>query len=176
VLSTLALLATGALLEWPELRARLIGGYGTTVVTAHLWSAALFVVAPVLALALSHRPLLHDLHRRLTLRGPWPGTWRKSHIALSFAGGLVLTLSGVALWADDYVSRGVWDLSRTGHVVFTVLIAVAIPIHLFKARERMAKVLREWLGLAPPPPHVVPAPPHEAAPEQELERRNGSEG
>ncbi len=176
VLATLALLATGALLEWPELRARLIGGYGTTIVTVHLWSSAIFVAAPVLALVLSHRTLLHDLQRRMTLRGPWPGPWRKIHIAVSLAGGLVLTVSGVVLWVDDYVSRSVWDLSRTGHVVFTVVIAAAIPIHLFKARERMAKVVREKLGLAPTLPHVLPAPQAEAERERELERRNGSEG
>jgi len=149
VWATLVLLATGALLEWPELRGRVIGGYGTTIVNAHLWAAVVFLAAPVLALALSYRTLLGDLRHRLTQRGPWPGRWRKTHIGVSLVGGLVLSASGIALWADDYVSRGLWDLSRIGHVAFTVVLAAALPIHLVYERRRIVVRLREMVGLAP---------------------------
>lgn len=151
VLATFVLLATAALLEWPELRARVIGGYGATVVSVHLWAAVVFMAAPVLAIGLAARKLLDDLRHRLTLHGPWPGRWRKTHIVVSIVATLVLSASGIVLWADDYVPRGLWDLSRTGHVVFTVVIAAALPIHLVYERRRIVGRMREAVGLAPGP-------------------------
>ena len=153
VLATFVLLATAALLEWPELRARVIGGYGATVVSVHLWAAVVFMAAPVLAMALASRKLLDDLRHRLTLHGPWPGRWRKTHIVLSIVATVVLSASGIALWADDYVPRGLWDLSRSGHVVFSVVIAAALPIHLVYERRRIVGRLREMVGLGAEPGH-----------------------
>jgi cytochrome b subunit of formate dehydrogenase len=51
VILSLVLIATGLVIEFPELRARLVGGYGMQILQVHLWLGWAFMAAPALALA-----------------------------------------------------------------------------------------------------------------------------
>lgn len=147
--ATLLLLGTGLLLEFPELRARFVGGYGTRIVTIHLWAGAAFAGIPLLALAISYRGLLEDLRRRLGPPDPWG--FRKSHIVVSLGAGFLLSLTGLILWRDTLFPVSVGDGSRWIHLALTVVIAVEIPVHLFAARRKIRQRVREWLGREEPP-------------------------
>ena len=69
----LLLLASGLLLTEPDLRAKLVGGYGREIMEIHLWSGWVFLGAPLLALALAPHPLLRVrwLNRSRSRRRQW---------------------------------------------------------------------------------------------------------
>lgn len=64
-LSGLALLGTGLLIQWPELRARVLGGYGRELGLLHDQAAIAFLAAPALAVALSGSALVREASARL---------------------------------------------------------------------------------------------------------------
>lgn len=148
-LASILLLATGLLLEFPELRGLSIGGYGSRVISIHLWAGAVFALAPLAAILLAGRPLLEDLRRRLGPPDPW--RWRKSHITGSIIMVTVFTVSGIILWGDDWFPLALIDVSSTAHVALTVVISVSLPIHLIVARRKMLARAKEMLGLAESP-------------------------
>ncbi len=147
--ATLALLATGFLIQLPDLRARLIGGYGRELADVHLWLGWTFVAAPLLALAAATRPLLADLGRRLGAAEPW--SWRKVHVAITLVAGALLALSGIALWVPCSLPIGLLDASSEVHVWATWVFAASLPVHLAAARRQLVERARRALGGAPPP-------------------------
>jgi cytochrome b subunit of formate dehydrogenase len=152
VLATLVLLATGLLIEWPDLRARVIGGYGRQLADIHEWASVVFIAAPLLALALAARPLLADLRRRL---GPPDGvTWRKVHIVSTLGFGILLVVTGAVLWIDREVRMplAVFDSCLWLHDAATWVLLASIPVHIFAARRKIVGRSLELLGRAPPPP------------------------
>jgi cytochrome b subunit of formate dehydrogenase len=136
VVTSLVLLASGLLLEFPDLRARVVGGYGREIARVHNWLGLAFVVAPALALAIAPRLLVRDL--RLNLSLPAGLTWPGLHMLLTLVFSLLLAVSGVFLWVD-------WDLPLTAldamlevHIVVTWLLVASILAHLFAARRAIA--------------------------------------
>jgi cytochrome b subunit of formate dehydrogenase len=145
--SALALLATGLLLGAPDLRARLLGGYGREIAAWHDVGACAFLTAPVLALALAARPLVIDLRTRL---GPPDGlTWRKVHIALTLALSTLLSGSGLVLWGGAEVPMAIYDGALGLHVAAAWALALALPLHLVAARRKLAARVREILRGGP---------------------------
>jgi cytochrome b subunit of formate dehydrogenase len=147
--TTLLLLATGLLLEFPELRRFATGGYAIRLVSLHSWSGVAFALAPVAALALAGRALIGELLRRLGPPDPW--RWREYHLAGSIAATGALSASGVLLWIGDaWLPIGLWDASRGVHVAAGWAIAVSLPLHLVAARHKIRARIRAELGLAEP--------------------------
>jgi cytochrome b subunit of formate dehydrogenase len=146
--TSLLLVASGLLIEWPDLRSRLVGGYGQEIAEWHLWLGLAFAGAPLLALAVRARRLLGDL--ALRLGPPYPFGWKKLHIAASIALSALVTASGLVLWLDPPLPRAAWDAALWTHIVTAWAITVAIPVHLVVARRRIVQVVRVWLGLEPP--------------------------
>lgn len=149
-LVVLLLIATGVLLYSPELRSAAIGGYGQRILDLHLWAGVVFGVAPIVAAVLVGRALLEDVRRRLGPPDPWG--WRKTNIVLSLAASVILVLSGVAIWFDDALPRAWGEPLHWLHDALTVVLIVALPIHISMSRRKIVSRVREWLGLAPPPP------------------------
>lgn len=148
-LASLVLVATGFLIGWPDLRARIVGGYGRQLLDVHNWSGVLFMVAPALALAFSLRPLWSDLVRRLGPAGP--GLWKRSHIAGSVIASFALSVSGILLWVDWDLPLAVLDASLAVHMWLAWLFAVVIPIHIVVSRRKIrARLMPPW-GAAPHP-------------------------
>jgi cytochrome b subunit of formate dehydrogenase len=160
--TTLVLLATGFLIQWPDLRARLVGGYGRELADVHVWMGWAFVAAPVLALPLAARPLLADLRRRLHRQEPL--SWRKAHVAITLAACAVLTLSGIALWVPLSLPVGLLDASVEAHVWATWAVTLSLPVHLVVARRKIAERVRVLLGGEPPPLFEFADDPDEKSP------------
>jgi cytochrome b subunit of formate dehydrogenase len=148
-LAALVLLATGALLTWPDLRARVIGGYGRETLDVHLWLGWVMLATPALLL-LAARPIWRDLLRRL---GPPDGiTWRKINIVLSIVAGVLLAVTGVMLWLDLGLSISVIDAALLVHDVLSWLILAALVVHVAAAWQKAVVRTREILGLESEPP------------------------
>jgi len=143
-LASLVLLATGFLLEFPDLRARVVGGYGLWISNVHLWSGAAFAAAPVLALAATARPLWRDLRRRLG--PPGPRGWRELHIVLSLASAFLLAVSGLVLWVAQDLPLPLEDACLEVHLIFTWVLAISLPLHLVAARAKIAAFFRGRSG------------------------------
>jgi cytochrome b subunit of formate dehydrogenase len=141
-LATLVLIGTGLLLQMPDWRARLVGGYGRQLAEIHEWAGAVFVAIPLLALTRAARPLLRDTRRRLGPPDPW--SWKKLHIVLSLAGGLLLGTTGIVLWFDRAFPLVLLDLSLELHAVLTWVFLAMLAVHLVAARRKMAGKIREW--------------------------------
>lgn len=136
--TSLVLIATGLLIEWPDLRARLIGGYGLQLSAAHRWTGAVFALAPVLAAAVAGRPLVRDLQSRL---GPGDRlSWRRAHAVGTGLLTLLLAGTGAVLWVAPDVSLAILDATAQVHLVSTWLVIASLPVHLFAARLRIASV------------------------------------
>lgn len=145
--TALALLATGTLLGAPDLRARILGGYGREIAEWHDIAAWGFLAAPVLALALAGRPLALDARTRL---GPPDGvTWRKLHLVLTLALTALLAASGAVLWAGADTPALVYDGALELHVAASWALALTLPVHLAAARHKLAARVRERLRGGP---------------------------
>jgi cytochrome b subunit of formate dehydrogenase len=142
--ATLALLATGLFLEFPELRSVAVGGYGHRIASIHLFAGASFVVLPLVALALARSALIEDLRLRLGPPDPW--RWRKSHIVSSLVAVTLLSLSGIVMWTDERLPSAVGDAARLAHVALTVLIGASLCVHLVVARRKIVARVRRSLG------------------------------
>ena len=151
--AVLALLASGWMIGDPDLRGRLVGGYGREILRVHLWVGWVLLAAPVLALTLAARPLLRDAARRLGPPDPF-WAWRKVHLAATTALSAALCASGVLLWADVELPRGWLDATLAVHLSATWALAASIPLHLFMARGKIAARAGELLGRSPPPLHT----------------------
>jgi cytochrome b subunit of formate dehydrogenase len=148
-LTSLGLIATGALIHWPELRLQVLGGYGLALASWHEWTGFAFMAAPLVSLALAARPLARDLSGRLA--APGPAGWRKLHIGLTLALTFALSLSGVALWLQEHLPPEAADLALEAHIWASWAIALSLPIHLLAARAKIVEILAVRLGLRPPP-------------------------
>jgi cytochrome b subunit of formate dehydrogenase len=136
VVTSLVLLATGFLLEFPDLRARVVGGYGREIARVHNWVGLAFVVAPALVLAVAARPLVRDLRLRLSLSGGL--TWPKLHILATLVFSALLVVSGFFLWVDWDLPLAVLDAMLEVHIVVTWLLVASILLHLLAARREIA--------------------------------------
>jgi cytochrome b subunit of formate dehydrogenase len=149
VVATLVLLATGFLIQWPDLRAQVVGGYGRELAEVHVWMGWAFAAAPALALALASRPLLDDLGRRLGSQEPL--SWRKAHVVITLVAGALLTLTGIALWVLGALPVALLDASLEVHIWATWVLAISLPVHLVVARRKIVERVRVALGGEPPP-------------------------
>lgn len=148
VATTLVLLATGFLIQWPDLRAFLVGGYGRELADVHVWMGCAFAGAPALALALAPRPLLADLGRRLGSSEPL--SWRKAHVVITLVAGALLTVTGIALWMPGSTPVALLDASVEVHIWTTWVVAISLPVHLVVARRKIVERVRIALGGEPP--------------------------
>ena len=144
-LAVLVKVVSGLLLTEPDLRARLVGGYGREIMEIHLWSGWVFLGAPLLALALAARPLLRDLRRRL---GPPGGiTWRKIHIVVTLSLGISLSVSGVLLWLDLGLPLAFSDLMLDVHDLLIWAVIAVLSAHLVAARRKILRRTRQIFGV-----------------------------
>ena len=143
-LSVLVKVASGLLLTEPDLRAKLVGGYGREILDIHLWSGWVFLGAPLLAIALAARPLLRDLQWRLGR--PDGITWRKIHIVVTLSVGIILSLTGVLLWLDLGLPLAFTDPMLEVHDVLIWVVIAALSAHLVAARRKILVRTRQLLG------------------------------
>jgi len=147
-LAAIALLVTGALLAWPDVRAAVLGGYGRETLDVHLWAGWITIGLPALVL-LAARPIWRDLVRRL---GPPDGiTWRKINITLSLVAGVLLAVTGVLLWLDLGLSLAAIDAALFIHDALSWLILGALVVHIVAAWRKTVVRTQEIFGLESEP-------------------------
>ena len=137
--ATLALLATGVLIEFPELRGLLLGGFGRQVAELHSSAGIAFLAAPALALVVAGRALLGEARRRLV--GPVVAV-RKAHVGTTLATGVLLAGTGVLLWFDRALSTPVLDATVAIHVVSAWALVGDLVLHLVAVVARRVRVSR----------------------------------
>ena len=144
-LAVLVKVASGLLLTEPDLRAKLVGGYGREIMEIHMWSSWFFLGAPLLALALAARPLLRDLRRRLAR--PNGITWSKLHIVVTLSAGIILSLTGVLLWVDLELPHAFVDPMIELHDLLIWVVIAALSVHLVAARRKILLRTHRLLGV-----------------------------
>ncbi len=147
-LTALVLIVTGIPLWDPDLRARLLGGYGREILEVHLWFGWVFVVAPLLAAFAAARPLLRDMARRFGPPDP-PYAWRKVHILSTLVLTFLLSASGVLLWSDLEMPLVLLDAGSEVHLIATWVLLGLIPVHILFSRRKIVARTREILGRVP---------------------------
>ncbi len=143
-LLTVALIGTGLLITYPDLRGQLIGGYGLQLANWHRTAAIAFLVAPVLALALAPFSLARELPQRL--RVSQSNVWRRAHLLSFLVTFVALAVSGGLLWFEVELSSAVADVARGVHDTATWIVIVALPVHLYAARRKIAYRTASLLG------------------------------
>jgi len=122
------LLASGLLIQLPDWRARLVGGYAWWVASVHEWTGVAMLVLPLLAIARGPREALATLTRRLRRRNQL--RMHAAHLLFTVASAVVFTVTGFVLWFQQHVPAVVADVSVELHVAFTYALLVAIPLHV----------------------------------------------
>lgn len=143
--TAIVLMITGVFLTLPDLRARMIGGYGREILDLHLWAGWLLLAAPPLALLLGRRDLLAALRERLTDGR----AWRRFHMASVLIAGFVLAATGIALWLDLELSRALADLVSNTHELLSWFVIAELGAHVVVARRKTFERARRLLGLSP---------------------------
>ncbi|HET9063000.1 MAG TPA: cytochrome b/b6 domain-containing protein [Candidatus Binatia bacterium] len=143
--TAIVLMVTGVFLTLPDLRARLIGGYGREILDLHLWAGWLLLAAPPAALLLGHRDLLVALRERLSDGR----TWRRFHMASVLIAGFLLGLTGVVLWLDLELSRTLADLVSNVHEWLSWFVIAELCVHVVAAWRKTYERTRMLLGFAP---------------------------
>lgn len=139
--TTLVLLASGALLQAPDLRAGLVGGYGREVSLVHRVAGVLFVVVPLAVLLRAARPLARDALRRL--RPPDPLAWRQVHLALSLGITPLLVVTGLLPWLGDRIPTAVGDVALEAHAALAWMFLAMLAAHLLAVRRKLGARLRD---------------------------------
>jgi len=140
----LGLVATGLLIQFPDLRARFIGGYGRTVAWLHEWSGVGMLVVPLLALMLAPAMAWETVQLR---------SWRRdklwihaANLWFTIVSGIVFVVSGFLLWFQQGLPDPVIDWSYVFHDIFSYVLYVMIPLHILVSLGRTVRNLRARLG------------------------------
>jgi cytochrome b subunit of formate dehydrogenase len=141
----IVLMVTGVFLTLPDLRARVIGGYGREILDIHLWVGWVFLATPPVALLLGRRDLLAALRERLS-EGR---AWRRAHMASVVIAGFLLGLTGIVLWLDLELSRTLADLVSNVHEWLSWFVIAELCVHVVVAWRKTYERTRMLLGLAP---------------------------
>jgi len=140
----LGLVGTGLLIQFPDLRARFVGGYGQTVAWWHEWAGVAMLVLPVLWFALAPSAAWDTIVLR---------SWRRDKLALhavnlwfTIVSGVVFVVTGFLLWFQRTLPDSVIDWSYVLHDVFSYALYVMIPVHIVISLGRTLRNLRARLG------------------------------
>lgn len=139
------LMVTGVFLTLPDLRARWIGGYGRQILEWHLWAGWVYLAAPPVALLLGRRDLLLALRERLS----GDRAWRRFHMTSVVLAGFLLSVTGVLLWLDVEMSRGLADLVSDTHEWLSWFVIAELGVHVIAAWRKTLERARWLLGFAP---------------------------
>ncbi len=140
----LALVGTGLLIQFPDLRARFVGGYGQTLAWWHEWTGVAMLVLPVLWFVLAPSAAWDTIVLR---------SWRRDKLALhavnlwfTIVSGTVFVITGFLLWFQRTLPDPVIDWSYVLHDVFSYALYVMIPVHIVISLGRTLRNLRARLA------------------------------
>ena len=137
-LTTIALIGTGFLITYPDLRAQFVGGYAMQLAEWHRWTAVAFMAMPIAWAVKTPAGLMNTV--RWHFRTRWLGHWRRIHYGISLVAAAILVVTGAVLWVDpDTMSRTVLDGTITAHVGATWVVLLMLPAHVLIAGFRIVR-------------------------------------
>ncbi len=151
----LVLIATAIPIQFPDLRAWLIGGYGRTIATVHEWAGVAMLALPVVVFAAKPHAALETISIR---------SYRREHLRFhafnlwfTLVSGVVFIVTGFVMWFPTRLPHLLTDTSTDVHGWLSYVLYVMIPLHLMVASGRTWEVFRDWLTAraAGPYPHEI---------------------
>jgi hypothetical protein len=146
----LVLTATGLLIQFPEWRASLLGGYGTLLSATHRWCSVVFGVLPILMVLWIGPWLWRDAWKNASRRNGRP--IRRGNLIAAMAGAVGFVGTGAILWWDPPgAPRALFDVSLLIHRVLTYGGLAVLVAHLFWIRRLLwakARVAMAWRPVA----------------------------
>ena len=133
-LLTLALIATGFLITYPDLRAELIGGYALQLSKLHRSSALLYLGIPTLIFVTAPLAVGRNIGWRV-----WSidrSRWQQVHLRCYLLAVVAVILSGALMWLDIQWSPAILDATAAVHLGASWLIVASIPLHLATIARR----------------------------------------
>ncbi|MFQ5352002.1 MAG: cytochrome b/b6 domain-containing protein [Candidatus Binatia bacterium] len=138
----LVLIFSGLPIQFPDLRAKLIGGYGSSIAAVHEWTGVAMTVLPVLAFAVAPSRAFETIRLR---------SWRRDDFGLhavnlwfTLVSGAVFIISGLLMWFPASMSDAVLDVSAELHRAFAYVLYAAVPLHLISSRVRIVASVSGW--------------------------------
>jgi len=139
------LIASAIPIQFPDLRASLIGGYGRSFATVHEWAGVAMLTLPVIVFGATPRRALETIwirsYRRDHLR------WHAINLWFTLVSGLLFIVSGFLMWFPGRLSDAVVDTAADVHSTFSYVLYIMVPLHLIIASKRTWQVLRDWAGV-----------------------------
>ncbi len=140
--AALALLLTGTLIAFPDLRSIVLGGYGNQLHDIHIWSGWTFVSVPLLGFIYKRKEIAAHLRRRL--RPGRQNQLRRVHLAGSLACGTLFGITGLVMWWEAGVPLIVLDALLEVHIWLAWLMGFALLTHLYSARRGILGRTRQF--------------------------------
>lgn len=154
----LVLTATGLLIQFPDWRAAVLGGYGMLMSSIHHWCGVVFGALPVVLMLLIGPWLWRDSWKRASRRKGRAVRRGNLIAALVGAGGFVGT--GAILWWDPPgAPRALFDVSLLIHQVLTYVGITVLVAHLIWIRRLLwakARLAMSWRPAAERPVRTAP--------------------
>lgn len=142
-LVVLLLVATGLPIQFPDLRARLVGGYGRSIATVHEWGGVAMLALPLLALAWA--PSWATTSFRLRARHRRDLGLHAANLWFTLLSGMLLIATGFIMWMPDRLPLPLVDNSAQLHAAASWALYVMLPVHLLVTRQRIWAATREWI-------------------------------
>ncbi len=142
----LALLLTGTLIGFPDLRAMLLGGYGHQLHDIHIWSGWTFVSVPLLGFVYKRKEIAAHLQRRL--RPGRQNQLRRVHLAGTLACCTLFGITGLVMWWEAGVPLIVLDAMLEVHIWLAWLMGATLLTHLYSARRGILGRTRQFFRRA----------------------------
>ncbi|MBC8292315.1 MAG: cytochrome b/b6 domain-containing protein [Proteobacteria bacterium] len=138
----LVLVATGLPIQFPDLRAGLVGGYGRTIASIHEWSGVVMLAVPILALAWA--PSWATTSLRLRARRRANLGLHAINLWFTLLSGVMLVVTGFIMWMPGTLPLPLIDTSAQLHAAASWGLYVMLPVHLLVTRQRVWAATREW--------------------------------
>ena len=133
------LVATALPIQFPTLRAELIGGYGREIATVHEWAGVAMLALPVAVFAAAPRRAV----RVVSVRSSRRTGLHVVNLWFTILAGIGFMLSGFLMWFHASLPHVVVDTSADAHLVLSYALYVMIPLHLISVRKSTGRALKK---------------------------------
>ena len=129
----MALLITGFLITYPDVRSAILGRYGFYMPEIHNWAGGLFIALPIIGAFFRGKENWAHLRRRMFHMKKIQ--WRQIHLSGTWIAGITFAISGFILWWEEGIPLVVLDAMFVIHLWLAWLFLFATLYHLIAARR-----------------------------------------
>ena len=134
------LTVSGLLITFPDIRSKLIGGYGRYLSDIHVWVGWMIILLPIPVFLLTPKPMIDYSKRKLSLKSPF--RWAKVNLSFTMISAIIFSVTGILIWVDNgsmgidvQIPFIVVDIAIKIHNYLTWILIAAVLLHLFFARR-----------------------------------------